>query len=61
MGIEALAAELGEDLATVEDVIEPYLLQAGFIRRTPRGRVATAQAYQHLGFGQVEPQSPEGV
>lgn len=49
VGIEALAAESGSDLATLEDVVEPYLLQAGFLRRTPRGRVATPQAFRHLG------------
>ena len=49
VGIEALAASLGEDSDTVEDVYEPFLIQCGFIQRTPRGRVATAAAYGHLG------------
>ena len=49
-GIEAVAATLGEERDTLEDVVEPYLLQKGFLRRTKRGREATAQAYQHLGF-----------
>jgi Holliday junction DNA helicase RuvB len=49
VGIEALAAESGNDLATLEDVVEPYLLQAGMLRRTPRGRMATAAAFRHLG------------
>lgn len=49
VGIEAMAASLGEDSDTVEDVYEPYLIQCGFIQRTPRGRVATPQAYAHLG------------
>lgn len=49
VGIETLAATLGEDSDTVEDVYEPYLIQCGFIQRTPRGRVATAAAYTHVG------------
>jgi len=49
VGVEAIAASLGEDADTVEDVYEPYLIQCGFIQRTPRGRVATAAAYVHLG------------
>jgi len=49
VGVEAMAASLGEDSDTVEDVYEPYLIQCGFIQRTPRGRVATAAAYAHLG------------
>jgi len=50
-GIEALAATLGEERDTLEDVVEPYLLQIGFIRRTNRGREITTQAREHLGFG----------
>jgi len=46
-----LAAALGEDSGTLEDVYEPYLLMNGFINRTPRGRVATEAAYHHLGLG----------
>ncbi len=49
VGLEAMAASLGEDSDTVEDVYEPYLIQCGLIQRTPRGRVATAAAYAHLG------------
>jgi Holliday junction DNA helicase RuvB len=49
VGIEALAATLGEDSDTLEDVYEPYLIQKGFIQRTPRGRVATPAAYKHIG------------
>lgn len=48
VGLETLAAALGEDAGTLEDVYEPYLLMNGFINRTPRGRVATPLAYQHL-------------
>ncbi len=49
-GIDTLAASIGEDAGTLEDLIEPYLLQNGFINRTPRGRTATARAYEHMGF-----------
>ncbi|MBY0360023.1 MAG: Holliday junction branch migration DNA helicase RuvB [Candidatus Obscuribacterales bacterium] len=49
VGLETLAATLGEDSETIEDVYEPFLIQCGFIQRTPRGRVATAGAYAHLG------------
>lgn len=48
VGIEALAATLGEDSDTLEDVYEPYLIQRGFVQRTPRGRVATPAAYKHV-------------
>jgi Holliday junction DNA helicase RuvB len=50
VGVETLAAALGEPRDTIEDVYEPYLLQQGFIGRTPRGRVATRKAYAHLGI-----------
>jgi Holliday junction DNA helicase RuvB len=49
VGVETLAASLGEDSGTIEDVYEPYLLMNGLINRTPRGRVATPNAYKHLG------------
>ncbi|MBQ9790105.1 MAG: Holliday junction branch migration DNA helicase RuvB [Clostridia bacterium] len=48
VGLDTLAASTGEETTTIEDVYEPYLLQLGFIQRTPRGRVATAAAYEHL-------------
>lgn len=48
VGLESLAASIGEEPTTIEDVYEPYLLQIGFIKRTPRGRVATEKAYTHL-------------
>ncbi len=51
VGLETLAASLGEDAGTLEDVYEPYLLMNGLIMRTPRGRVATENAYRHLGRG----------
>lgn len=50
VGLSTLAATLSEDTLTVEEVIEPYLLQIGFLKRTPKGRVVTATAYTHLGF-----------
>ena len=50
VGVEALAASLGEDPGTLEDVYEPYLIQNGFINRTPRGRVAASKAYISLGL-----------
>lgn len=55
VGLETLAAALGEDAGTLEDVYEPYLLMNGFINRTPRGRMATESAYRHLGipFGET--------
>jgi Holliday junction DNA helicase RuvB len=49
VGLSTLAAAIGEEPDTVEDVVEPYLLQLGFLQRTPRGRVATERAYRHLG------------
>ncbi len=50
VGVDSLAAAIGEERGTIEDVIEPYLIQKGFIMRTPRGRVATANAYRHFGL-----------
>ncbi len=50
VGLDTLAAITGEDAATIEDVYEPYLLQLGFLMRTPRGRIATPAAYEHLGL-----------
>ena len=50
MGLEVLAAAVGEDPGTIEDVYEPYLIKNGFINRTPRGRVASEQAYRQLGL-----------
>ncbi|HVK33361.1 MAG TPA: Holliday junction branch migration DNA helicase RuvB, partial [Burkholderiaceae bacterium] len=49
VGLENLAAAIGEEAGTIEDVIEPYLIQQGFLQRTPRGRIATLAAYRHLG------------
>jgi len=50
VGIEAIATTIGEDVGTVEEVYEPYLVQNGLILRTPRGRVASDLAYGHLGL-----------
>ena len=50
VGLDTLAATIGEDAGTIEDVYEPYLLKNGFLIRTPRGRVATEKAYHHLGL-----------
>lgn len=50
VGLETIAAAIGEEAVTIEDVYEPYLMQIGFLGRTPRGRIATPQAYEHLGL-----------
>ena len=54
VGLQTLAAATSEDEATIEEVYEPFLLQLGFIERTPRGRVATENAYKHLGQSQIQ-------
>lgn len=50
VGVNAVASSIGEDRGTIEDLYEPYLIQIGFLQRTPRGRVASRSAYQHLGY-----------
>ena len=50
VGIEAIASSIGEEVSTIEDVYEPYLLQNGYLKRTARGRVVTDKAYDHLGI-----------
>ena len=55
VGLSTLAAAVGEETDTVEDVYEPYLMQLGFLKRTPRGRVATAAAFAHLGLEEARP------
>jgi len=50
VGLETLAAAIGEEAVTIEDVYEPYLMQIGFLNRTPRGRCITRAACQHLGY-----------
>ena len=56
VGIDSIAAAIGEERDTIEDVLEPYLIQQGFIMRTPRGRIATRNAWLH--FGLTPPQAP---
>ena len=51
VGVETIASSIGEEISTLEDVVEPYLLQEGFIKRTPRGRMVTDKAYAHLNQG----------
>jgi Holliday junction DNA helicase RuvB len=59
VGIDNLAAAVGEERDTLEDVVEPYLIQQGMLQRTPRGRVASVAAYRH--FGRVEPRAAGAV
>jgi Holliday junction DNA helicase RuvB len=59
VGVDSLAAAIGEERGTIEDVLEPYLIQQGFLARTPRGRVATAGAWRH--FGLAPPPSAAGT
>lgn len=54
VGLDNLAAAIGEEKETIEDVLEPFLIQQGFLQRTPRGRVASQRAYQHFGFNRPE-------
>ena len=64
VGLETLAATIGEEAVTLEDVYEPYLLQIGFLSRTPRGRMVTRQGYMHLGLPykpKVSPEDPEQI
>ena len=49
MGLGTIATAVGEESGTIEDVYEPFLIQQGFLQRTPRGRIATLAAYRHLG------------
>jgi Holliday junction DNA helicase RuvB len=58
VGVETLSAAVSEEKDTIEDVYEPFLIQEGFLQRTPRGRVATNRAYEHFG---VKPGRGEGV
>ncbi len=57
VGIEAIASSIGEEQTTIEDVYEPYLLQTGLLKRTSRGRMVTAKAYEHLGIPYVDKDS----
>ena len=56
VGLDNLAAAIGEERETIEDVLEPYLIQQGFIQRTPRGRMATQHAYKHFGIDRPDSQ-----
>jgi Holliday junction DNA helicase RuvB len=58
VGLDSLATSIGEERETIEDVIEPFLIQQGFLQRTPRGRMATAAAFQHLGLAPATPRGP---
>ncbi|MEO7426605.1 MAG: Holliday junction DNA helicase RuvB C-terminal domain-containing protein, partial [Fibrobacteria bacterium] len=58
VGLSTLGASLGEETETLEEVYEPYLIQLGFLKRTPRGRQATANAYRHLGLIPPSPSAP---
>ncbi len=65
VGVNTIAAAIGEDQSTVEEVYEPYLMQQGFLERTPRGRVATINAYRRLGVvpprdGETQPSLLDG-
>ena len=61
VGVETLAAAIGEEKDTIEDVYEPFLIQAGFIQRTPRGRIATVLAFDHFGRKPRAPASDRGA
>ena len=60
-GLETLAATINEDANTIEDVYEPYLLQLGFIARTPRGRVLLQKGYEHIGLTMPEDKKDNGL
>ena len=59
VGLDNIAASIGEERDTIEDVIEPYLIQQGYLQRTPRGRIATLAAFRHLGV--TPPQASSGL
>jgi Holliday junction DNA helicase RuvB len=59
VGVDSLAAALSEERDTIEDVLEPYLIQQGFLVRTPRGRMATGKAYRHFGLPQPSQQGSQ--
>jgi Holliday junction DNA helicase RuvB len=61
VGLDNLAAAIGEEKETIEDVIEPYLIQQGFLMRTPRGRVATPQTYKHFGITMPKNENSENL
>ncbi|MDE2464701.1 MAG: Holliday junction branch migration DNA helicase RuvB, partial [Alphaproteobacteria bacterium] len=59
VGIETIAAALGEARDAIEEIVEPFLMQQGFVQRTPRGRVLTAAAWRHLGLPEPAPKRAE--
>jgi len=59
VGVDSLAAAIGEERGTLEDVVEPFLIQSGFLMRTPRGRTATATAYRHFGLKAPNQDAPQ--
>jgi Holliday junction DNA helicase RuvB len=61
VGLETLASTIGEESVTIEDVVEPFLLQMGFLQRTPRGRVATVRAYEHLSYPLPQKRADSGL
>ena len=61
VGIDSLAAALSEERGTLEDVLEPYLIQQGYLIRTPRGRMATKSAYIHFGLQPPAPSGPHSL
>ena len=61
VGVDSLSAAIGEERGTIEDVLEPYLIQQGFMMRTARGRVATANAYRHFGLTPPAGESSPGL
>ncbi len=61
VGLDNIAASIGEERETIEDVIEPYLIQQGYLQRTPRGRIATLAAYRHLGVTPPNNPAPESL
>ena len=61
VGLETIAAATGEEAVTIEDVYEPYLMQIGFLSRTPRGRCVTPAGYAHLGMKMPGQQKIEGI
>jgi Holliday junction DNA helicase RuvB len=61
VGLETIAALIGEEAVTIEDVYEPYLMQLGFLARTPRGRKVTPAGYSHLGYTPVNDDNSQGT
>ena len=61
VGVDNLAAAIGEERDTIEDVLEPYLIQQGYLQRTLRGRIATAQAYRHFGLAEPRGDGPRDL